>query len=200
MLWSDAQLIRRLRLNDRAAFELVVERHYQSVFRQLWHFCHNEELAADLTQDTFEQAWKSLASFEGNSSVRTWIYTIAVRVWYRWKAANSHANLPLDAWTESVADEALNPAQMLEIGALCADVQSGLERLPAPMREALVLFYVQNLKYREISEALDVSLGTVKSRIHHGLKQLKALLQEADATETKILEGDIPCETNSNSA
>ena len=58
---SDPQLLRRLKANDREAFEEVVERHYQPVYRQLWHLCGEAEVAADLTQETFVQAWKSQA-------------------------------------------------------------------------------------------------------------------------------------------
>ena len=198
MLWSDAQLVRRLKAGDRAAFESVVEHHYQAVFRQMWHFCHDAEIAADLTQDTFEQVWKSLDGFAGNSSVRTWIYTIAARVWYRWKENNPPANLPIEQWAEILPDSALSPAQHLERSARDASLQRALSQLPAPMRETLVLFYLQNLKYREISEALDVSIGTVKSRLHNGLKQLKALLEQTEAAETQILEGEFSCKTNSN--
>lgn len=102
MIWNDAQVIRRLKSHDHAAFEIVVERNYQPVFRQLWHLCHDEEVAADLTQETFARAWNSLASFAAKSSVRTWLYTIVVRVWWRWKesAAGQRANVSLDEWAD----------------------------------------------------------------------------------------------------
>ena len=200
MLWSDAQLIRRLQVGERAAFEIVVEHHYQSVFRQLWHLCHDSELAADLTQDAFERAWKSLDTFAGRANVRTWIHTIAVRVWLRWKAEHPAVNVSIEAWAEVLPDLALNPAQQLEQSACNAQLQRALGQLPAPMRETLLLFYLHDLKYREIALALDVSIGTVKSRIHNGLKQLKALLEAHEAAETEIIEGEFQCETDSNLA
>lgn len=190
MRWSDTQLVRQLQANEHAAFEEVVKRHYQSVFRQLWHLCNDEETAADLTQETFAQAWKSLDSFEGKSTVRTWLYAIAMRVWYRWKNQSTHSlhhDAPLEAWAEILPDLALGPAQMLEKHSLNQDVQKALHHLPAIYRETLVLFYVQGLKYREIAETLEISLGTVKSRIHEGVKQLRAALLET-------LEGDFECE------
>ncbi len=79
MGFSDAQLAQRLKANDRAAFEEVVTQHYQSVYRQLWHLCGEAETAADLTQETFLQAWRSLNSFRGQSAFLMWLYTIAVR-------------------------------------------------------------------------------------------------------------------------
>lgn len=195
MNWTDAQLVRRLQNNDHAAFELVVESNYQLVYRQLWHFCHDAEVAADLTQETFSRAWSSLDTFAGKSSIRTWLYTIAARCWYRWKEGDKPGALTDDG-AESVPDEALGPAQKLEIQAMREDVQAALHQLPPPFRETVVLFYVQNLKYREVAEVLDVSLGTVKSRLHEGLKRLKVLLDEAAAVENQILQGDFPCQPN----
>lgn len=196
MTWSETQLMRRLQRGESVAFEIVVERHYQSVFRQLWHFCHDCELAADLTQETFAQAWKSLTSFAGKSSVRTWLYSIAVRVWYRWleNSANQQNCVPLDEGIESLPDDALNPAQRLEAQTLREDAQTALQGLPAPYRETLVLFYMQNLKCREVSEVLEVPLGTVKSRLHEGLKRLKTALDKAEAVEAEILKGERQCE------
>src|SRR5690242_10432814 len=82
-LRTDAALIRALRANDRAAFESVVSAHYESIYRQLWHLCGHRDRAADLTQEAFLEAWSALASYEGRACIRTWLHTIAIRVWYR---------------------------------------------------------------------------------------------------------------------
>lgn len=198
MNWSDAGLLRRLQNNDRVAFELVVEGNYGLVFRQLWHLCHDDEVAADLTQETFARAWNSLDSFAGKSSLRTWLYTIAFRSWSRWKESDVRyqTGVPLDERAEAVPDEAPTPAQKLEVQCLRDDVQSALRDLPSPFRETVVLFYVQNLKYREVAEVMDVSIGTVKSRLHEGLKRLRAILNEAEAVETRILGENTQCQPN----
>ncbi|BCM91386.1 RNA polymerase sigma factor YlaC [Abditibacteriota bacterium] len=194
MIWSDSHLLNRLKANDHAAFELVVDRHYQAVFQQLWHFCHDNDVAADLTQETFAQAWKSLDGFEGNSSVRTWLYTIAVRAWYRWKhgEANLQLHEPLDVWAEALPDTAPGPAQVAEDRVRRRDVQQALHELPSPYHETLVLFYVQNLKYREVAQVLGISIGTVKSRLHEGIKRLKATVDASEPHEKDIPQG-IPC-------
>lgn len=196
MTWNDGQLVRRLQNHEPAAFEAVVERHYQLVFRQLWHLCHDDELAADLTQETFARAWGSLDGFAGKSSVRTWLYTIAVRTWIRWHEQNGQlgAGVPLGDHAELLADEAPSPSQRLEARLLREDVQAALGRVPSPFRETLVLFYIEGLKYREVAEVLDVSIGTVKSRLHEGSKRLRADLQRTQDRETQILGGDSPCE------
>lgn len=198
MKWTDAQLIRRLQNKDPAAFESVVEANYQLVYRQLWHFCGDAEVAADLTQETFARAWSSLDTFAGKSSIRTWLYTIAVRCWYRWKEgrAREQTSVSLDEWAESVPDEAGSPAHKLEVEVTREEVQAALGKLPSPFHETVVLFYLQNLKYREVAEVMDVSIGTVKSRLHQGLRRLKATLKESEAAEKLIVQGHSPCAQN----
>lgn len=201
MIGSDSNLLCRLQANDPAAFELVVNRHYEAVFQQLWHLCHDEEVAADLTQETFAQAWKSIDGFAGNSSARTWLHTIGVRAWYRWKqrAANQQEHEPLDSWAELLPDTSPNPAQLAENRAQRRDVRRALDGVPSPYHETLVLFYVQNLKYREVAQVLGISIGTVKSRLHEGVKRLKAALEEHDS-QTKSNSGELSCETQIFSA
>ncbi len=170
----EAQLLRRLRQGDRTAFEAVVEEHYQPIFRQLWHLCGDEDTAADLTQETFVQAWGSLPRFEGRSTLRTWLSTIAVRAWIRWKSGHSSdRHVPLDELADNLPDPACDPAGLLEVAELHQAVRAVLHGLPGEYRETLVLFYLQELKYREIAEALAIPIGTVKSRLHAGLARLK---------------------------
>jgi RNA polymerase sigma-70 factor, ECF subfamily len=181
---SDPQLVRRMKANDRSAFEEVVHAHYASVYRQLWHLCGDAEAAADLTQETFIQVWRSLPSFQGRSALRTWIYTIAVRVWRRWHDRRSHADtVPLDEVAGTLTDSARGPAELAELHLLQQAVQEALCRLPAQYRETLVLFYVQGLKYHEIAGALGIPIGTVKSRLHGGLLRLRAALEPVPETE-----------------
>lgn len=183
MFNRDERCVQQLRNNNRAAFEDVVERHYQSIFRQLWHLCGQRQVAAELTQETFIQAWKSLDSFSGRSALRTWLHTIAVRVWHRWQSDNSqqrHEHAPLGEWADALPDGSPGPAQLLETQMIHQEVHKALLQLPVAYREVLVLFYIQGMKYREVAAVLDIPLGTVKSRLHEGLQRMKALLLEAE--------------------
>jgi RNA polymerase sigma factor (sigma-70 family) len=181
---SDNQLVRRLKTNDRTAFEAVVERHYQPIFRQLWRLCGDAESAADLTQETFVQAWQSLPTFEGRSALGTWLCAIAIRVWRRsLNRERQAAGVPLEEFADSLPDPAPGPGEQYELHARQEEVQRALHRLPADYREALVLFYMQGLKYREIAELLGIPLGTVKSRLHGGLQRLRAALGHLAAEE-----------------
>ena len=173
----DRQLVRRLKANDHSAFEEVVERHYQPIFRQLWRLCGDSDTAADLTQETFVQAWRSLPTFEGRSALGTWLHTIAVRAWRRWHERQPNLDpLPLDALDELLPGEAHDPAGEVEARLQNEEIKAALLRLPPDYREALVLFYMEGLKYREIAERLSIPLGTVKSRLHTGLLRLRAVL------------------------
>lgn len=181
---SDPQLLRRLKAKEREAFEEVVERLYQPVYRQLWHLCGAAEVAADLTQETFVQVWKSLPTFAGRSSLRTWISVIAVRVWRRWRQGSGQGEtVPLEEVAETLPDPGLSPAAALDLYCEQEAVRGALIALPAIYREALVLFYLQWLKYHEIAQALDIPLGTVKSRLHGGLLRMRAALERAPDAE-----------------
>jgi RNA polymerase sigma-70 factor, ECF subfamily len=175
---TDSQLVRRLQANDRAAFEEVVERYYEAIYRQHWHLCGHVETAADLTQETFVQAWKSLPSFQGRSALRTWLYTIAVRVWQRWRErSGGHVHVLLDELADTLPDPDGDPAVLAELHHLQEAVREALQRLPGAYREVLVLFYLQGMKYEEIADALGIPLGTVKSRLHTGLQRIRTLLE-----------------------
>jgi RNA polymerase sigma-70 factor, ECF subfamily len=183
---TDSQLVRRLQANDRAAFEEVVARYYGPVYRQLWHLSGQTETAADLTQETFVQAWQSLHSFQGRSALRTWLYTIAVRVWQRWKGrTGSQEHVLLDGLADTLPDPDQDPAALAEAHSMQEAVREALHRLPEAYRETLVLFYLQGLKYQEIADALGIPLGTVKSRLHAGLQRIKTMLEHV--TEEEVI-------------
>jgi RNA polymerase sigma-70 factor (ECF subfamily) len=186
MAWSDLNLARQLKADIRPAFEATVRQQYQSVYRQLWHLCGDRDLAADLTQETFEQAWRSRESFQGRSSARTWLYTIALRVWHKSRAAGKASrggDTEFGEWTDALPDHEPGPAQRLELRERRRSVACALACLPDEYRETLILYYVQGLKYREVAEVLGVPMGTVKSRLHSGLKRLQDALGADDEVE-----------------
>jgi RNA polymerase sigma-70 factor (ECF subfamily) len=173
---DERHLIRQMRARERPAFEATIERHYESVYRQHWLLCGDRDLAADLTQETFVEAWKSLPTFSGRSRLRTWLHTIAVRVWHRHLSRlRSAAERPVEMDME-MADPGLGPEEIIEERLTQEAVSYALGRLPDEQRETLVLFYRQEMKYQEIATATGVPLGTVKSRLHEGLKRLRRLL------------------------
>jgi RNA polymerase sigma-70 factor, ECF subfamily len=178
---NDQKLWKGLRRSDRAAYEAVVDSHYQAIYRQQYLLCGDAELARDLTQETFVEAWKSLAGFEGRSALSTWLYTIAARVWRRRGkvAAEVAARLsgtPLDEMADFLPDAAPDLADALSGKELRVTVRNAVDRLPAVYREAVVLFYAQGMTHTEVADVLGVPVGTVKSRLHEGVRRLQRLL------------------------
>lgn len=176
-MFEDKKLLWRLRAGEREAFEQTVLQHYQSVARQLYLLCGDFDTAADLTQETFVEAWRSLPAFRGESSLRTWLHTIAVRVWHRTRVQRPQRNIePQPASPVDSPENALE--QVLQVETLtCA-----LRRLPDTQREVLVLCYRQEMSHAEVARALNIPVGTVKSRLHEGLKHLRRLLGPLEET------------------
>lgn len=179
----EARLRKRLRENDREAFEAVVKSRYVAVYRQLYSLTGgNETLAADLTQETFVAAWQSLASFDGRSAIGTWLHTVAVRTWYCAvrEGKRSANNVPLaDALAEVLADtHAIDPARSATAESARATLSIAVQALPPAYRQAVLLFYRDELRYREIADAEGIAIGTVKSRLSTALKLLRERLSD----------------------
>lgn len=181
----DSLTLYRLRRGDRNTFEAVVKEQYQSVYKQLWYLCNGDaETAADLTQETFVQAWRALPSFAGRSSLRTWLHTIAVRTWgLRCRRMGKEADLLVfdDGAHERLPHPARSPEAQIAARLSDESLYCALQKLPPPLREVVVLFYLDNLKYREIAVALEIPIGTVKSRLHAALKQIRAHLEVTES-------------------
>ncbi len=179
----EASLRKRLRANDRAAFEAVVKARYASLYRQIYCLTNGDaSRAADLTQETFVAAWQSLPSFDGRSSIGTWLHTIAVRVWYRSVREDKRRSgqTPLaEALTELLADaQAIDPAQRVSARSASRSLENAVNALPPAYRRAVILFYRENKPYHEIASTEGVALGTVKSRLSTALKILRERLAD----------------------
>lgn len=179
----EANLRKRLRANDRAAFESVVKARYASLYRQIYYLTNGDaNRAADLTQETFVAAWQSLPSFDGRSAIGTWLHTIAVRVWYRAVREDKRRfeQTPLaEALSELLADtRAIDPAQHLSSQSASRSLETAVNALPPPYRRAVILFYREEKQYREIASVEGIALGTVKSRLSTALKLLRERLSD----------------------
>jgi RNA polymerase sigma-70 factor (ECF subfamily) len=176
----DAKLLRDLGDHRRDAFEAVVRENYRAVYGRMWHLTGGDaDAAADLTQEAFVEAWRSLATFAGRSSLKTWLHTVAVRVWAR-KRHRYTAVTPLgdalDAVLSLAADPAPGPAALAEAADARRALEEALRSLPAAHREAVRLFFFEQFAYAEIAEAQGVPVGTVKSRLHGALRRLRGLV------------------------
>lgn len=155
-------------------FEGLVEDYMERIYNLCYYMTGEPEAARDLTQESFLRAYKALDKFRGESSYYTWLYKIALNRCrtYLKKRSREH-NVSLDDLQDAGWDPAYDPPDnMLEI----MSVRKAFASLDSEHREILLLFYFGELKYEEIAEALDIPMGTVKSRLSRAKSALKEAL------------------------
>ena len=184
----EAVLIQRCVDGDGDACAMLVAEHQRMVFLLALHLLGDYEDARDLSQDVFLQVFRTLGRFRGQSSLRTWIYRIAVnlarnrhRWWRRRRRADQvsidehvaqHGELPE---TSGVGE----PDRVLGRKEVASRVWQALDDLPFDQRTAMVLREIDGLRYDEIAFSLGVAIGTVKSRLTRAREALRVQLREA---------------------
>jgi len=174
---EDQRLLQDLREGRSEACATLVRRHYQAVYRFLVHLTRDVPTAEDLTQETFAAAWEKLATFQGRSTLATWLHRIAYTKFIDAqragrRAARIHASLE---------PPRIGPSDPLDVAMAEDEAQRlhrALDTLEAPERTLLVLHYLQGLSYRDMASVLDEPTGTVKWRTAEALKQLRIQLGE----------------------
>jgi RNA polymerase sigma-70 factor (ECF subfamily) len=178
----DVALVERHRCGDLQAFDEVYERFGEMIYNLALRLAANREEAADLTQEIFLRIYRHLGSFGGRSTLKTWVFRIAInhcrdRLSRHYPATQSIDDEAEEGSGVTIADPGRGPEEL----AVAADegrrVMEGLSRVPPVFREAVVLRDLEGLSYEEIAEVLGVRVGTVRSRIARGREQLRVLLE-----------------------
>jgi RNA polymerase sigma-70 factor (ECF subfamily) len=183
---DDAALIERCRAGDVAAFEPLVEKYRQRVWRLAYNTLRDREEAWDVAQEAFIRAYQALPSFRGQSAFYTWLYRIVVNVAAdraRSRGAQGRAfgteRVPEEDWDRVLPDQ--NPgeeapdARALR-GEQRARIVRALDTLSEDHRKIIMLSDLEGLSYREIAETLDIPMGTVMSRLHNARRRLRDAL------------------------
>ena len=177
--WVDAA-----RQGDQSAFEQLVKLYEKRVLALTTRMCKNPADAEEAAQEAFLSAWQGLPFFRGDASFSTWLYRLASnacvdllrREGRRQNAAGPSLN-DEEAQLE-VPDTAPSPQERAEQAELREQIEAGLQALTPDHRQVLILREMHQLSYDEISQVLDVDVGTVKSRISRGRKQLRNFLRK----------------------
>ena len=171
---NEKELIARLQARDEAAFEELIRQYEKKVYSLCARMCGNAEDAEEAAQDAFLALWRGIDRFRQESSLSTWIYRLAsnacIDLMRRKKKGAGSVSL-VDA-----VDPAPQPHEEAERRETQRLLQEGLLSLPAEYRSILLLREIEGLSYSEISAALDLELGTVKSRISRGRTLLRNFL------------------------
>ena len=169
----------------------MVSRYWDRIYSMVHQLLRNQQDAEEVTQDAFIRAHRGLVNFRGDSAFSTWLYQIATnlarnRYWYWWrrkrdKSVSFDAPVSADSDTtlaEIIPAEVETPDDITVTAEFVARIGKGMDKLSAKHREILTLRNVKNLSYEEIAEILNISVGTVKSRIARARDSLKAKLGE----------------------
>jgi len=185
---EEAAIINRVLAGETNAFEALVLEHQSRVYHLTLKMTGNEEDAYDLSQEAFLKAYRTLSSFRGEAGFGSWVYRIAANLSVdflrRQKRRGASKVISLDEPDENgrpveIPDLAAEPQTELERKETRKAIRAGLDALPEEQKLILILRDVQDLSYQQISEALELEPGTVKSRISRARAHLARLLTES---------------------
>ena len=187
---AEEQFIERLRRGDAAAFEQLVNERSGEIYGLLYRLTENSEEARDLTQETFLRAFQSIGHFRGDADLKTWIYRIAINQarnrWRWWRRRRRDSTVSIDSTNVDgrptlVATLRANSSSDPEQATLARERESALRTALSSVRrvyrEAVVLRDIEGFSYEEIAATLEISVGTVKSRLARGRQELRQKLE-----------------------
>ena len=178
---EDAELIDGLREASEPAYERLIERFQQPVYNLAFRLLNDSGDACDVVQEVFLKVFRNIGHFRGQSTLKTWIYRITVNEAHnqrRWFARHRSREIFLEGQEETVAgqnvpDSSRSPFDYAFDSERHILIEAALTRINPAFREVVVLRDIEELRYEEIAEILQISLGTVKSRIMRGREALR---------------------------
>lgn len=188
---EEADIVAELKAGSEEAFSWLIATYHQPIYSIIARTLQNPTDAADVTQDVFIKVFRGISGFHGESSLRTWMYRIALHEasnQRRWWSRHCRKEVTIEAETghsadgqplcikDTLIDENESPFDMAAHAEIRARVEAELREISEPFRTALILRDIEGLAYEEIAEILNINLGTVKSRLMRGRAQIKARL------------------------
>jgi len=195
---AEQSLVEELKAGSEMAFSLLIAQYSHSIYSLVARSLRDPSDAADVTQEVFVKVFRNISGFQGEASLRTWIYRIALheasnqrRWWSRHKKQELTIDAPLEndegetfCLADALATSDASPYDCAARAEMKERIEAALRTLPEAFRTVVVLREIEGFGYEEIAEILDVNLGTVKSRLTRGRSALReALLKDGSATE-----------------
>ena len=183
---DESELLTELQAGSETAFDWLVTYYHAPVYNVILGILGDPSDAADGTQEVFLKAFRGIRGFRHGSSLKTWLYRIAIREalnHQRWFKRHLQKNVSIDAQPEEghaqieVEDLCASPFEQLAAQEMQHAVQSALQSVPHVFRVAVILRDLEGFSYEEVAEMLECSIGTVKSRILRGRRALKEILE-----------------------
>ncbi len=174
---NEIELVTRAQNGERNAFSELVRIHAQGVMNVVYRMCGDVQIAEDAAQETFIQAWLHLSSYRPQTSLRSWLYRIAVNAATDMLRKQKRI-LPTALEDLPLKDPQPGPEALFFEGERTALVQKAVLSLPDASLAVLVLREYEGMSYHEIADALDIPVGTVMSRLNYARKVLKDKLEQ----------------------
>ena len=173
---TEAKLVLQSQQGDRNAFGELVRCHHPGVLNVVYRMCGDAALAEDSAQETFLQAWLHITSYRPQSSLRNWMYRIAVNTALDALRRRSEETIE-DEKIMLITDPVPGPEMVLIQKERSSLIQQAMQSLPEAARSVIVLREVGGLSYAEIASLLDIPMGTVMSRLNYARNRLRELLK-----------------------
>jgi RNA polymerase sigma-70 factor (ECF subfamily) len=183
---DEAELVSELQAGSETAFDWLVTHYHAPVYNLILSMLGDTSDAADGSQEVFLKAFRGICKFRQGSSLKTWLYRIAIREALnhkRWFKRHLQKNVSIDAEPEAghasieILDLGATPFEQLAAREIQIAVQHALREVPDVFRTAVILRDLEGLSYEEVAEVLECSVGTVKSRILRGRRALRQVLE-----------------------
>jgi RNA polymerase sigma-70 factor (ECF subfamily) len=187
---SDEELVARARKKDFAAFEELLDRYEDKVFRLAYRFVRNETDAKEILQDTFLSIWRKLDTFKGDAQFSSWVYRVAANAaLMRLRAQRRHPEISTEELPVGYLDRlgplpppgenwAKRPDDELQSQELRQHIQAAVDSLPELYRTVFLIRDVEGLSTEETAEVLGISIPTVKTRLHRARIALRDAIGE----------------------
>jgi RNA polymerase sigma factor (sigma-70 family) len=180
-LWNDERkLLEAVRRGEAAAAEELVERTYSAVFASVYRLCGDRELAADLTQETYQKAWGALPKFDGRSQLFTWLYRIAYTTFLNHVRRPKRITSLDEPDAIEVRDERPRADEVLADEQEAARLRKVVMQLPEDLRFTVTAHFWGGLPVKEIAEIENITTVAIRKRLHKAFSLLEGLLQKEE--------------------
>lgn len=187
-LVDDQTLVERCKKGDQTAFRILVERYQSRVYSLAFGMVHDRQDALDVSQEAFIKVHRYLENFQGSASFYTWLYRITYNLCIDHLRRNGR--MQTVDYDDRIAREPIsdpgnlqpnptggNPGKTIRRKELAKKIQEAIEELPPYHRGVIVMREIEGMSYREIADAMQVSKGTIMSRLHHARQKLQKALE-----------------------
>jgi RNA polymerase sigma-70 factor (ECF subfamily) len=178
-LWSDERaLLAAIRQGDTAAAEQLVDQTYSAVFASVYRLCGDRELAADLTQETYQKAWGALPRFDGRSQLFTWLYRIAYTTFLNHVRRPRRMTSLDEPDAIEVRDERPRADDVLAENEEAEHLRKAVMQLPEDMRFTVTAHFWGGLPVKEIAQIEGITTVAIRKRLHRAFSILETMLGE----------------------